>query len=90
MDSGTNLARFCVHIDDSFAFIGPTIGAQVMRYMIASAVFAFHQMFERQRIVRAAFVRPAVRVPLLWERTHSNAPYKLVQMLEHLARASKH
>gem|GEM_PF-1510178 len=46
-----------------------------MSDVITATGFTTNQMFTRQRVVRAAFMRPAVRVAFLGKRTHNTAPY---------------
>jgi hypothetical protein len=60
--------------DDSFAFVRPAVGANVMHDVILAAVFAADEVIQRERIVRAASVATAPGMFSFRQRTHRLTP----------------
>jgi hypothetical protein len=52
---------FFAYFNDLLAFVRATLGANMVRDMVLAAVFAYHQMLERQRVVRTAAITPTAR-----------------------------
>jgi hypothetical protein len=55
-----------VNVDDRFASVGSTIGANVIRHVVFAAVFALRQLFQCQNIVGTALVPAGFGMALFW------------------------